>query len=74
MSYEERQITCPKCGYKFDILYARAFSCQGCPRLSSTLSCELIRCPNCDHEFPTPRNVVKAVQALKRWGLRRPTF
>jgi len=67
MSYKQRSIICPKCGYKFDILYARAISCQGCQRLSASLSCELVRCPNCDHEFPVPQSATRAVEALKRW-------
>jgi len=74
LSYKQRLITCPKCGFQFDVLYARAISCQGCPRLASDLSCELVRCPKCDHEFPVPRSAIRAVQALRKWRPRHPTY
>ncbi|RLI05325.1 hypothetical protein DRO22_02880 [Candidatus Bathyarchaeota archaeon] len=74
MSYKQRSITCPKCGYQFDILYARAISCQGCQRLSSNLSCDMVRCPNCDYEFPVPRSATRAVEALRRWRPNRVDY
>ncbi|MEM2464940.1 MAG: hypothetical protein QXL85_04925 [Candidatus Bathyarchaeia archaeon] len=44
-------LSCPKCGFQFDILYARAISCKGCDRILSNLSCEYIKCPKCGFEF-----------------------
>lgn len=42
-------ITCPQCGYSFDISYGRAFACAGC---ASNVSCSYAKCPKCSHEFP----------------------
>ncbi len=42
-------IRCPKCGFEFNLMYARAFACQGC-RYSVT-GCNAVRCPRCDCEF-----------------------
>lgn len=45
------KLRCPKCGFVFDVSYARAVSCAGCP--SATLgNCGYVRCPRCGHEFP----------------------
>jgi len=43
-------IKCPRCGFEFRLMYARAFACQGC-KLAVT-GCEYVRCPKCDLEFP----------------------
>ncbi|MCD6480093.1 hypothetical protein J7L65_04845 [Candidatus Bathyarchaeota archaeon] len=45
----KRLLTCPRCGFTFDISYGRAFACQGCP---SSVSCSYMRCPKCGYEFP----------------------
>ncbi|RLI12481.1 hypothetical protein DRO25_00050 [Candidatus Bathyarchaeota archaeon] len=42
-------LTCPKCGFKFDVSYARVFACSGCP---SVVSCSYVKCPKCGYEFP----------------------
>jgi len=47
------RITCPKCGFTFDISYSRAVSCMGCP-YATFGNCGYIRCPRCGHEFPYP--------------------
>ncbi len=44
-----RPIRCPRCGFEFNLMYARASACQGC-RYSVT-GCDAVRCPRCDHEF-----------------------
>ncbi|MEM4576611.1 MAG: hypothetical protein QW701_04000 [Candidatus Nezhaarchaeales archaeon] len=43
-------VRCPKCGYEFDITYARTFACGGCP--SAAVGCKYARCPSCGHEWP----------------------
>lgn len=46
-----RIVTCPKCGFRFDVGYGRAFACADCP--DATLGdCKFIKCPKCEHEFP----------------------
>jgi hypothetical protein len=57
------QITCPSCGFEFNLMYSRAFACAGC-RYSVT-GCKAARCPKCDHEFhmdetPLARDKVSA--------------
>lgn len=47
-----RLIVCPKCGYRFDLTYARAYSCQSCPILIEDLHCSYVKCPRCGYEFP----------------------
>ncbi|MBS7632548.1 hypothetical protein KEJ15_02850 [Candidatus Bathyarchaeota archaeon] len=42
-------VTCPKCGFSFDITYGRAFACSSCP---SSVQCSYAKCPKCGHEFP----------------------
>lgn len=44
-----RLIVCPKCGFEFDVTYARATICAPCPSL---VQCRLVKCPRCEHEFP----------------------
>ncbi|MEM3536479.1 MAG: hypothetical protein QXF44_01750 [Candidatus Bathyarchaeia archaeon] len=41
-------VSCPKCGFSFDITYGRAFACSGC---ASSVHCEMAKCPKCGHEF-----------------------
>ncbi|MCC6042590.1 MAG: hypothetical protein LM598_03050 [Candidatus Verstraetearchaeota archaeon] len=50
MRASTRIIRCPKCGYEFDLSYARTFACGGCP--SSAIGCQYARCPMCGHEWP----------------------
>lgn len=45
-------LVCPKCGFRFDVSYSRAFACRGCPSL---VSCDYVKCPKCDYEFPVQR-------------------
>jgi len=49
----KKLISCPKCGYQFDISYARALACRGCP-FSAIGDCGYIKCPKCGYEFPYP--------------------
>ena len=42
-------LQCPKCGFRFDISYGRAFACSGCP---SVVQCSMAKCPKCGYEFP----------------------
>jgi len=42
-------IKCPRCGFEFNLIYARAFACQGCRY--SVMGCDAVRCPRCDLEF-----------------------
>ncbi|MCS7386195.1 MAG: hypothetical protein NDF55_05595 [archaeon GB-1867-005] len=49
-----RRITCPYCGFVFDLSYARAFACSGCPS-ATTGSCGYVKCPRCGKEFASPR-------------------
>lgn len=71
MAYRQKAIKCPKCGFQFDILYARTVSCQNCNRMLSSLSCEYVKCPRCGFEFPVSGSAAKALEALKRWS---PSF
>ncbi|MEM2564698.1 MAG: hypothetical protein QXQ42_03275 [Candidatus Bathyarchaeia archaeon] len=52
MAYRQKAIKCPKCGFQFDILYARTVSCQSCNRMLSSLSCEYVKCPKCGFQGP----------------------
>lgn len=45
-----KSLTCPYCGFKFSLVYARTFACQGCPEASR--GCPKVRCARCDAEFP----------------------
>ena len=47
----KRIVTCPRCGFRFDLSYARAIACSGCPSL---VQCSLVKCPKCGYEFPSP--------------------
>jgi len=44
-----RKFACPNCGFKFSLVYARAFACQGCSE--AVKGCPKVRCAKCDHEF-----------------------
>jgi len=46
----KKLLTCPKCGFVFDVTYGRSFACAGCP---SVIHCDYAKCPQCGHEFPT---------------------
>lgn len=52
MSRGRGLVSCPKCFRQFDISYARAFACSGCPSVAMG-SCGSVRCPYCGHEFPS---------------------
>ncbi|MEM2146297.1 MAG: hypothetical protein QW279_13115 [Candidatus Jordarchaeaceae archaeon] len=67
MSHKQRVMTCPKCGFQFDILYARTVSCQDCARMLSSLSCEYIKCPKCGFEFQSSGSAAKTIEMLRRW-------
>jgi len=43
------RLRCPKCGFVFDISYARAISCSGCP-MSTFGECGYVKCPKCGYE------------------------
>lgn len=45
-----RKVECPRCGFGFSPVYARAVACKGCPR--AYRGCDRIRCARCDLEFP----------------------
>lgn len=45
-----RMYRCPRCGYRFEISYARTFACGGCP--SAVSGCGYVKCPSCGHEWP----------------------
>jgi hypothetical protein len=45
----KRMIICPKCNYKFSLMYSRAIACRGCS--AAVNGCNLVRCPNCDYGF-----------------------
>lgn len=70
MSYRERCLTCPKCGFEFDLIYARAVSCQSCPRLIDEIHCDLVRCPKCDSEFPVSPRAAGAIRKLQSFRPR----
>jgi hypothetical protein len=52
MAEKKRILVCPKCGFRFDVSYARAFACGGCP---SVVSCAYVKCLKCGYEFPIRR-------------------
>ncbi|MCX8175931.1 MAG: hypothetical protein N3E48_01705 [Candidatus Bathyarchaeota archaeon] len=41
-------LTCPNCGFRFDVSYGRTFACGSCP---SVVQCSMAKCPKCGHEF-----------------------
>jgi len=43
------KLRCPRCGFRFDISYARAISCSGCP-MATFGDCGYVRCPRCGYE------------------------
>ncbi len=45
-----RKLTCPRCGFQFSLVYARAIACQGCSE--AVMGCPKVRCSKCDMEFP----------------------
>lgn len=45
-----KNFTCPRCGFQFSLVYARAFACQGCSE--AVRGCPKVRCAKCDAEFP----------------------
>lgn len=45
-----RKLTCPRCGFQFSLVYARAVACQGCSE--AVTGCPKVRCAKCDMEFP----------------------
>ena len=45
-----KDLTCPRCGFVFSLVYARAIACQGCSEASR--GCPKVRCNKCDFEFP----------------------
>ncbi|MEM1507056.1 MAG: hypothetical protein QXU02_03875 [Candidatus Bathyarchaeia archaeon] len=65
MARKGQIITCPECGFQFDILYARAVSCQSCDRILSSLSCEYVKCPKCGFEFKTSRSASRISEFLR---------
>jgi uncharacterized C2H2 Zn-finger protein len=71
MSHKQRSgfMTCPKCGFQFNIIYARTVSCQGCSKMLSSLSCEYVKCPKCGFEFQVSESAIKDIEALKKWSL-----
>jgi len=45
-----RKFDCPFCGFRFSLVYARTFACQGCSEAAK--GCPKVRCNECDNEFP----------------------
>ncbi len=43
------RLRCPKCGFVFDVSYARVISCSGCP-MSIFGECGYVKCPKCGYE------------------------
>ena len=59
-------IKCPLCGYTFRIEESSS-ACKGCP-LSK--DCNMLRCPNCNYEFPRPRSGPSIIEKLRlRWRM-----
>jgi len=44
-----RVLRCPKCGFEFDVSYARATACLSC--VISVRGCQYIKCPRCGYEW-----------------------
>ncbi|MCQ2070530.1 MAG: hypothetical protein MJZ68_05330 [archaeon] len=44
-----RKMECPRCGFRFSLVYARAVACQGCSE--AIRGCPKVRCDKCDYEF-----------------------
>lgn len=45
-----RKFACPRCGFRFSLVYARAIACKGCSK--AVTGCTKVRCEKCDCEFP----------------------
>ncbi|MFX1519227.1 MAG: hypothetical protein ACFFCD_04840 [Promethearchaeota archaeon] len=58
-----RNITCPECKSTFNLLYARAVACGGCPNAVS--GCMYVRCPKCDYDFPLTSNLTSSKMESK---------
>jgi rubredoxin len=57
------EVKCPLCGYRFDALQ-HAGGCANCILFKS---CELLRCPNCNYEFPIPdKGLLKFVKEIRQ--------
>ncbi|MFX1294685.1 MAG: hypothetical protein ACFFD2_07505 [Promethearchaeota archaeon] len=55
-------VKCPLCSNKFDALI-HAGSCANCNLFKS---CELLRCPNCNYEFPIPdKKLLKFIKEIR---------
>ncbi len=48
--------TCPRCGFRFEISYARSMACIGC-NYASLGNCNLVKCPKCGFEFEKSRGL-----------------
>ena len=56
-------VKCPPCGNRFDA-FKHAGGCTNC---SLFKSCELLRCPNCNYEFPIPdKKLLGFIKELRR--------
>jgi len=44
-----RKFACPNCDFRFSLVYARTFACQGCSE--AVKGCPKVRCNKCDYEF-----------------------
>lgn len=44
-----KDLVCPRCGFRFSLVYARTFACQGCSE--AVRGCPKVRCNKCDCEF-----------------------
>lgn len=59
---ELSEVKCPLCGNKFDAL-AHAGGCANCVLFKS---CKLLRCPNCNYEFPIPdKKLLKFIREIR---------
>jgi uncharacterized Zn finger protein (UPF0148 family) len=60
MSYVERRLFCPRCGYEFDPIYSMVvFDAR-----YEFLNKGRVRCPKCDYEFVASREKIDAVRSL----------
>ena len=49
---------CPLCSFQFDGAQA---ACGGCPMFSG---CSMLKCPNCQYEFPMESKIVSWLQKI----------
>ncbi|NVM54970.1 MAG: hypothetical protein HWN66_14795 [Candidatus Helarchaeota archaeon] len=57
------EVKCPLCGRKFDALEHAG----GCANCSLFKSCDLLRCPNCNYEFPIPdKKLLNFIKKLRQ--------